>query len=61
MPLLHQPSLDHLTDGVFVITGATSGIGLALAERLLSLKGKVRGVVVCSRSQSSVDKAVKQL
>jgi hypothetical protein len=61
MPLLKDVSLDHLADAVCVITGGSSGIGLAIAERLLSLKSQVRGVVVCSRSQAGVDKAVKQL
>jgi short-subunit dehydrogenase involved in D-alanine esterification of teichoic acids len=61
MPLLDSIAVDHLADAVLVITGGTNGIGLALAKRLLSLEGRVKGVVICSRSQENVDKAVKEM
>ena len=47
-----------LTDRVYLITGATSGLGLATAQALVDDGAKV---VISSRSQESVDRAVAEL
>lgn len=48
----------QLTDRVFVLTGATKGLGRATADALVAEGARV---VVSSRSQGSVDAAVRDL
>lgn len=47
-----------LRDRVYIVTGASSGLGLASAKELVSDGAKV---VVCSRHQDRVDAAVSEL
>lgn len=47
-----------LEDKVFVVTGGSRGIGLALAKMLLEQKARV---VICSRKQAGLDQAVDEL
>jgi 2-deoxy-D-gluconate 3-dehydrogenase len=47
-----------LTDKVFLVTGGSRGIGLALAKTLLEQKAKV---VICGRKQAGLDQAVEAL
>ncbi len=47
-----------LEDRVFVVTGGSRGIGLALAKTLLDQKAKV---VICGRKQVGLDQAVEEL
>ncbi|CAD5231121.1 unnamed protein product [Bursaphelenchus okinawaensis] len=48
----------RLTGKVAVITAATAGIGLAIAERFLKEGAKV---VISSRNQQNVDQAISSL
>ncbi|MEK6195932.1 MAG: SDR family NAD(P)-dependent oxidoreductase, partial [Deltaproteobacteria bacterium] len=47
-----------LEDKVFMVTGGTRGIGLALAKTLLEQKAKV---VICGRKQAGLDQAAEAL
>lgn len=47
-----------LEDKVFMVTGGTRGIGLALAKTLLEQKAKV---VICGRKQAGLDQAAETL
>ena len=51
--------LAALCDGVAVITGGASGLGLALAEKCCQLG--MRGVVIADVRKSALDSAVEQL
>jgi len=47
-----------LENKVFVVTGGTRGIGLALAKTLLNQKARV---VICGRKQAGLDQAIGEL
>lgn len=47
-----------LEDKVFVVTGGSRGIGLALARQLLNEKAKV---AICARKQEGLDQAAEEL
>ena len=50
--------MENLKDQVAIVTGATRGIGLAIARMLLQQES---AVVICGRRQDSVDRAVRDL
>ncbi|KAI7255675.1 hypothetical protein KC343_g1084 [Hortaea werneckii] len=54
-PTFTEKSLDDLGGRVYIITGATSGVGLELAKLLYAANGTV---YVCGRSQASTDAAI---
>ncbi|WP_342642662.1 SDR family NAD(P)-dependent oxidoreductase [Rhodoligotrophos ferricapiens] len=47
-----------LKDKIAIVTGATSGIGLAIARRLIEEGARV---VICGREQSKLDQALREL
>lgn len=54
-PTFTEKSLDDLCGRVYIITGATSGVGLELAKILYAANGTV---YVCGRSQASTDAVI---
>ncbi|KAI6804159.1 hypothetical protein KC332_g15322 [Hortaea werneckii] len=54
-PTFTEKSLDDLCGRVYIITGATSGVGLELAKMLYAANGTV---YICGRSQASTDTAI---
>ncbi|KAI6842710.1 hypothetical protein KC332_g3366 [Hortaea werneckii] len=54
-PTFTEKSLEDLRGRVYIITGATSGVGLELAKILYAANGTV---YVCGRSQASTDTAI---
>ncbi|KAI7263318.1 hypothetical protein KC345_g9193 [Hortaea werneckii] len=54
-PTFTEKSLDDLCGRVYIITGATSGVGLELAKMLYAANGTV---YICGRSQTSTDTAI---
>lgn len=48
----------NLTDRVVVVTGASRGIGLAIAERVAQAGASL---AICARSKNGLDKAVQEL
>ncbi|KAI6872326.1 hypothetical protein KC338_g1906 [Hortaea werneckii] len=57
-PTFTEKSLDDLCGRVYIITGATSGVGLELAEMLYAANGTV---YVCGRSQASTNTAISKI
>jgi len=54
-PTFTEKSLDDLCGRVYIITGATSGVGLELAKMLYAANGTV---YICGRSQASTSTAI---
>ncbi|RMZ16310.1 hypothetical protein D0860_01087 [Hortaea werneckii] len=54
-PTFTEKSLDDLCGRVYIITGATSGVGLELAKMLYAANGTV---YICGRSQASTNTAI---
>jgi len=52
-------SVNNLKGAIAVITGGTSGIGLAVARELVA--SGIKGLVVSSRTQARIDAAVEEL
>ncbi|RMY13637.1 hypothetical protein D0867_07395 [Hortaea werneckii] len=57
-PAFTEKSLDDLCGRVYIITGATSGVGLELAKMLYAANGTV---YICGRSQTSADTAISTI
>lgn len=57
-PSFHPDSLPDLTGKTYIVTGATSGIGLHTAGRLAEHGAHV---YLCARSQAKADKAVETI
>jgi retinol dehydrogenase-12 len=54
-PTFTEKNLSDLSEKVYLITGGTSGIGLALAKILYSKNAKV---YITSRTDASAEKAI---
>ncbi|KAI6840941.1 hypothetical protein KC340_g1644 [Hortaea werneckii] len=57
-PAFTEKYLDDLCGRVYIITGATSGVGLELARMLYAANGTV---YICGRSQTSTDTAISTI